>query len=38
MVPIVYLSMMVPTNLVFTTVYSIWRKRHPVPEDAEAVA
>lgn len=29
MVPIVYLSLMVPTNLVFTTLYGLWRKRHP---------
>jgi BASS family bile acid:Na+ symporter len=36
MVPIVYLSLMVPTNLVFTTVYSFWRKRHPAESGVEA--
>jgi bile acid:Na+ symporter, BASS family len=29
MVPIVYLSLMVPANLLFTAAYSFWRKRHP---------
>jgi BASS family bile acid:Na+ symporter len=29
MVPIAYLTLMIPTNLVFTSVYSMWRKRHP---------
>jgi bile acid:Na+ symporter, BASS family len=34
MVPIVYLSLMVPVNLLFTTAYSIWRKRHPAAPEA----
>jgi bile acid:Na+ symporter, BASS family len=36
MVPIAYLTLMVPTNLVFTTVYSLWRKRHPAIASVEA--
>jgi len=38
MVPIAYLTLMVPTNLIFTTIYSQWRKRHPSPIDVEAAA
>jgi bile acid:Na+ symporter, BASS family len=36
MVPIAYLTLMVPTNLVFTTIYGIWRKRHPPAASVEA--
>jgi len=38
MAPIAYLTMMVPTNLVFITIYSFWRKRHPATADIEAAA
>jgi bile acid:Na+ symporter, BASS family len=29
MVPVVYLSLMVPANLIFTTAFSLWLKFHP---------
>jgi hypothetical protein len=38
MAPIAYLTLMVPTNLVFTTIYSMWLKRHAATTDAEAAA
>ncbi len=38
MVPVAYLTMMVPANLVFTTIYGYWRKRHPTTADIEAAA
>jgi BASS family bile acid:Na+ symporter len=38
MVPIAYLTLMVPTNLVFITIYSFWRKRHPATASLEAPA
>ncbi len=34
MVPIVYLSLMVPTNLVFHLAFSGWHKLHPAPESS----
>jgi len=31
MVPLVYLSLMVPTNLLFHLGFALWHKRHPAP-------
>ncbi len=34
MVPVVYLSLMVPANLIFTTAFTLWHKLHPSPATA----